>query len=260
MEIRTERIKPNNVCLRAFDGIKRDTIGEIDLILTIGPVDFKVTFQVLDMDTSYNFLLGRPWIQVRGSYLLPSIKCEKFFSVDFHATETDVTWANERKSNGWALPQPIPHLYKTFVKHKYTEEEENEAFTDEEIEDICGAMRQMLYEAHMVQPGEGSSTTKVQFMGPNAKLQNWKATPFPVKRESWWSSLATFSAFSVIPGCNSNMDGKTRMCVDYRDLDKASPKDNFPLPNIHILVDNCAKHEIQFFMDCYAGYHQVLMD
>ncbi|XP_070035745.1 uncharacterized protein [Nicotiana tomentosiformis] len=39
-------------------------------------------------------------------------------------------------------------------------------------------------------------------------------------------------------------DGKTRVCVDYRDLNKASPKDNFPLPNIHILIDNCAKHEI----------------
>ncbi|XP_070002233.1 uncharacterized protein [Nicotiana sylvestris] len=66
MEIGTKRIRPNNVCARAFDGIKRDTIGEIDLILTIGPVDFEVTFQVLDMDTSYNFLLGRPWIHAAG--------------------------------------------------------------------------------------------------------------------------------------------------------------------------------------------------
>ncbi|XP_075111397.1 uncharacterized protein LOC107791361 [Nicotiana tabacum] len=67
MEIRTERIRPNNVCVRDFDGIKRDTIGEIDLILTISPVDFEVTFQVLDMDTSYNFLLGRPWIHAAGA-------------------------------------------------------------------------------------------------------------------------------------------------------------------------------------------------
>ncbi|XP_075106905.1 uncharacterized protein LOC142179912 [Nicotiana tabacum] len=64
MEIGTERIRPNNVYVWAFDGIKRDTIGEINLILTIGPVDFEVTFQILDMDTSYNFLLGRPWIHV----------------------------------------------------------------------------------------------------------------------------------------------------------------------------------------------------
>ncbi|XP_070007700.1 uncharacterized protein [Nicotiana sylvestris] len=67
MEIGTERIMPNSVYVRAFDGIKRDTIVEIDLILTIGPVDFEVTFQVLDMDTSYNFLLGRPWIHAAGA-------------------------------------------------------------------------------------------------------------------------------------------------------------------------------------------------
>ncbi|XP_019239268.1 PREDICTED: uncharacterized protein LOC109219287 [Nicotiana attenuata] len=67
MEIGTERTRPNNICIRAFDGVKRDTIGEIDLILTIGPVDFEVTFQVMDMDTSYNFLLGRPWIHVAGA-------------------------------------------------------------------------------------------------------------------------------------------------------------------------------------------------
>ncbi|RDX63960.1 hypothetical protein CR513_57540, partial [Mucuna pruriens] len=33
-------------------------------------------------------------------------------------------------------------------------------------------------------------------------------------------------------------DGKVRMCVDYRDLNRASPKDNFPLPHIDMLVDN----------------------
>ena len=39
-------------------------------------------------------------------------------------------------------------------------------------------------------------------------------------------------------------DGKDKSLCDYRDLNKASPKDNFPLPNIHILVYNCSKHEI----------------
>ena len=37
-------------------------------------------------------------------------------------------------------------------------------------------------------------------------------------------------------------DRKIKICVDYRDLNKASPKDNFPLQNIHILIYNCAKH------------------
>ena len=35
--------------------------------------------------------------------------------------------------------------------------------------------------------------------------------------------------------------------MDYQDLNKVIPKDNFPFPNIHILIDNCAKHELQSF-------------
>ena len=36
-------------------------------------------------------------------------------------------------------------------------------------------------------------------------------------------------------------DGKVRTCVDYRDLNKASLKDDFPLPHIDILLDNTTK-------------------
>ena len=54
-------------------------------------------------------------------------------------------------------------------------------------------------------------------------------------------------------------DGKVWMCVDYRDLNKKSLKDDFPLSNIHILLDNCAKPDHASFVDCYAGYRQIIM-
>lgn len=41
-------------------------------------------------------------------------------------------------------------------------------------------------------------------------------------------------------------DGKIRICVDYRDLNKGNPEDNFPFPNIHILIVTFAKHEIEY--------------
>ena len=50
--------------MRAYDGSRRDTIGEIKLNMTIGAVAFMIVFQVMDMETSYNFLLGRPWIHM----------------------------------------------------------------------------------------------------------------------------------------------------------------------------------------------------
>ena len=54
-------------------------------------------------------------------------------------------------------------------------------------------------------------------------------------------------------------DGKVWMCVDYRDLNRASPKDNFPLPHIDTLVDNTAKHSLFSFMDGFSGYNQIKM-
>ena len=53
--------------------------------------------------------------------------------------------------------------------------------------------------------------------------------------------------------------GKVRMCVDYRDLNRASPKDDFPLPHIDVLVDNTAQHKVFSFMDGFSGYNQIKM-
>ncbi|RDX87452.1 hypothetical protein CR513_31070, partial [Mucuna pruriens] len=43
------------------------------------------------------------------------------------------------------------------------------------------------------------------------------------------------------------------------DLNRASPKDNFPLPHIDLLVDNIAQHSYYFFMDGFSGYNQIRM-
>lgn len=52
-------------------------------------------------------------------------------------------------------------------------------------------------------------------------------------------------------------DGKVRMCVDYRDLNRASPKDDFPLPHIDMLVDNTAGNHMFSIMDGFSGYNQI---
>ncbi|KAA3453125.1 RNA-directed DNA polymerase (Reverse transcriptase), Ribonuclease H-like protein [Gossypium australe] len=54
-------------------------------------------------------------------------------------------------------------------------------------------------------------------------------------------------------------DRKVRMCVDYRDLNKASPKDNFPLPHIDTLVDNTVGYSLFSFMYGFLGYNQIKM-
>ena len=58
---------------------------------------------------------------------------------------------------------------------------------------------------------------------------------------------------------NIKKDGKVQMCVDYRDLNRASPNDNFPLPHIDNLVDNTTKHSLFSFMDGFSGNNQIRM-
>ncbi|XP_015955674.1 uncharacterized protein LOC107480066 [Arachis duranensis] len=54
-------------------------------------------------------------------------------------------------------------------------------------------------------------------------------------------------------------NGKWRMCVDFTDLNKACPKDAYPLPCIDNLVDNSCGFGSLSFMDAYSGYNQILM-
>ena len=54
-------------------------------------------------------------------------------------------------------------------------------------------------------------------------------------------------------------DGKVRVCVDFHDLNKASHKDDFPLPHIDMLVDSTARHFMLSFMDGFSRYNQIMI-
>ena len=54
-------------------------------------------------------------------------------------------------------------------------------------------------------------------------------------------------------------NGKWRMCVDFTDLNRACPKDSYPLPRIDTLVDSTARHELLSFMDAFSGYNHIRM-
>jgi len=53
--------------------------------------------------------------------------------------------------------------------------------------------------------------------------------------------------------------GNWRMCVDFIDLNKACPKDSYPLPNIYALVDSASGCRLLSFLDAFSGYNQIMM-
>ena len=60
-------MKHTKTVVRAFDDTRREVIGEIEIEVQIGPCTFNVEFQVMDISSSYNCLLRRPWIYIAGA-------------------------------------------------------------------------------------------------------------------------------------------------------------------------------------------------
>ena len=54
-------------------------------------------------------------------------------------------------------------------------------------------------------------------------------------------------------------NGKWRVCVDFTDLNRACPKDPFPIPKIDQLVDSTYGHPRMSFLDAFQGYHQIAL-
>jgi hypothetical protein len=70
---------------------------------------------------------------------------------------------------------------------------------------------------------------------------------YPLALTDWVSNLVPID----------KKQGTIRVCVDYRDINKACPKDNFPTLFVDQIVDDCAGSEIFSLMDGLSGYNQI---
>jgi hypothetical protein len=57
----------------------------------------------------------------------------------------------------------------------------------------------------------------------------------------------------IVPKAN----GKLRMCINYTSLNKACPKDPYPLPRIDQIVDSTSGCDLLSFLDAYSSFHQI---
>ena len=62
---------------------------------------------------------------------------------------------------------------------------------------------------------------------------------------------------NIVPVYKKN--GKLRVCIDFRNLNKPTPMDGYAMPVADLLVDAAAGHRIISFMDGNAGYNQIFM-
>ncbi|XP_050878511.1 uncharacterized protein LOC127082315 [Lathyrus oleraceus] len=67
LQFKGPKMRSITLIVRAFDGSRRHLIGEVDLPIYVGPHEFSITFQVMDINPTYSCLLGKPWIHAAGA-------------------------------------------------------------------------------------------------------------------------------------------------------------------------------------------------
>jgi hypothetical protein len=73
-----------------------------------------------------------------------------------------------------------------------------------------------------------------------------------------WSCRYADWISSIVPVEKKDL-GKIRVRIDFRDLNKATPKDEYPMPIADMLINEASGHRVISFLDDNAGYNQTFM-
>ena len=135
--------------------------------------------------------------------------------------------------------------------------EENQDLLAWSHSDMTGIDRNIICHALSIDPNATPVRQKRRPLGTERaealKLEVEKLSSINFIRE------AVYPVWLANPVLVPKPNGTWRTCIDFTDLNKACPKDCFPLPRIDQMVDATSGYEILSFMDAYLGYNQISM-
>uniref|UniRef100_A0A2N9FLD8 Uncharacterized protein n=1 Tax=Fagus sylvatica TaxID=28930 RepID=A0A2N9FLD8_FAGSY len=272
MRIDKNQLRPIETPLVGFAGTSVYPLGIITLQLTAGTypkqATKKVDFLVVDCPSAYNVIIGRPTLN-----RLRAVTSTYHLLVRF-PTENGI---GEMRGDQAMARECYLTSTSTEPVHQalIVEERQNIAEPTEELEEIIlveGKMPIFLPRSHADMPGISTKVIAHQLnVNPSFRPVKQKRRVFAPERNAAITEevdkllQAGFIREVYYPEWLANVvmvkksTGKWRMCVDFTDLNKACPKDSYPLPRIDQLVDSTAGHKLLSFMDAFSGYNQIQM-
>jgi hypothetical protein len=259
----------------------------------------QVVFDIVDMEYPYNAIIGRGTLNAFEAILHPAYLCIKIpseqGSIVVHegqeaARKAEGNWTDSKaihnidgaeaceqyrykREKAASADQPKPMLLcediaeqKVLLGSQLSKEQENNLlrflFNNKDVfawsaNDLCGVDRDVIEHSLNVDPSFRPRKQRLQKMSDNkaesARNEVKRLLSAGVIREVKYPEWLANTV--MVKKANS----KWRMCIDFIDLNKACPKDEFPLPRIDSLVDAAASSELMSLLDCYSGYHQIWM-
>ncbi|GKA06844.1 hypothetical protein Tco_0686068 [Tanacetum coccineum] len=95
------------------------------------------------------------------------------------------------------------------------------------------------------------------FKPPSKMFRTYKETEELTKAGILWK--VKHQRWVANPVMVKKSDGGWRMCMDFTDINKACPKDCYPLPVIDCKIESLLGFHLKCFLDAYKGYHQIQM-
>ncbi|CAL9004514.1 unnamed protein product, partial [Prunus brigantina] len=232
--------------LVSFSGEVDQPIGSIHLPISIGVAPQRRTittpFLIIDCPTAYNVILGRPAMAQMKVFISTHMLLLKFLTpygtgtvrgdqLGARSCYASAVKSTNRQHKGEALAvtqAPAPPRAST----ERPEDPREESVT-QQAEPKRRAYDPERYEAMRAEVDKLSTIGFIK----EVDYPTWLANVVMVRKgtKGW------------------------RMCVDYTNLNRACPKDSFPLPRIDQLVDATAGHALLSFMDAYSRYNQIFM-
>jgi hypothetical protein len=251
------------------------------------------------MEYLYNAIVGRGTLNAFEAILHPPYLCMKIPSeqgpIAVHGSQesarrTEGSWTNSKaihnideaeayqqykhkREKATSTDQPKPMLLcediaeqKVVLGSQLTDEQEMTLlrflFNNKDVfawtaNDLCGVNRDIIEHSLNVDPSfrPRKQTLRKMFYdkAEGARNEVKRLLSAGVIRE------VTYPEWLASTVMLKKANGKWRMCNDFTDLNKACPKDEFPLPRMDSLVDAAATSELMSLLDCYSGYHQIWM-
>ncbi|XP_013639584.1 PREDICTED: uncharacterized protein LOC106344824 [Brassica oleracea var. oleracea] len=289
-------MKPSSRILTGFNGSSEQMVGTICLPVYADDVTRTVKFSVIRARAPYNAILGTPWLHSVKAFPSTYHQCVKFPGKD-GTTQTirgDQRAAREILIAAVKLQQS-PSLVNAVTKpiHKiYPQKEEIHevpidgadpskvvrigAYLSDDLQsliisflkenastfawvtsDMKGIDPAITSHELNVDPTFKPIRQKRRKLGPERS----KAVNEEVDRllDAGFIAEVRYLEWLANPVFVKKKNGKWCICVDFTDLNKACPKDSYPLPHIDRLVESTSGNELLTFMDAFSGYNQIMM-
>ncbi|KAL2541267.1 Ribonuclease H [Abeliophyllum distichum] len=269
-------LQPVNTPLQGFGGGIVIPEGVVDLPVVLGRypccISLVTPFLVVRAPMAYNSIYGRPIINAVGAVISTQHQCMKFPT----GRGIGVVKGDQLTSRRCYVDSirteinPISEVKPTPSETKKKDSEQTSRFEPaDEVEVISLEENKCIKIGRSLSAEDRNEMIDVlrenleAFAGVQRKRHFAPDRQRAIKEELDRLLEAGFIREVEYPEWLANVvlvkksTGKWRMCIDFTDLNKACPKDCFPLPRIDALIDATAGKKRFSFLDAFSGYHQI---